>query len=278
MLLPVAVFMTCSLAAPTAPEGYRDLAALVEAELAFAHRAQEVGYRKAFWETFAEDSVVFLPLPTPAKAFYAKAPEDKASLRWYASWARVSADGRFGLTSGPWQYRPEGDGKTGFGHFVTVWRRTPQRWEVVLDAGVPHPESVAWELPFLPRRSPPAGAFPAPGRPVAALDEAFTREASARGVAEAYAAWAGELRMLRSNELPGRALKSREAEFQKLQGHAWVPVASGASASGDLAYSYGFRTDPGGIRQAAFVRFWRAEAGAWKLDLELELPLEGKGK
>jgi hypothetical protein len=278
MLLPVLLCLSPALGQSPPPDPQAHLASLVAAELAFAHRAQEIGYRKAFWETFAEDSVVFLPRPTPAKAHYAKAADDPAKLRWFASWAKVSADGRFGLTSGPWQYQPAGEGKPTFGHFVTVWRRTPQRWEVVLDAGVPHPAQEEWELPFLPRNTPPRGAFPAPARPVAALDGAFTREAAGKGVAETYAAYAGELRFLRPKQLPGRPLASRGEDFAQQKGHAWVAESSGAAANGDLAYSYGYRQDPAGHQKAVYVRFWRAEAGSWKLDLDLELPVEEKAK
>ncbi len=267
-------------AAPPRPPG-GGLSALVEAELAFAHRAQEVGYPRAFLETFAEDAVVFTPRPTPGKAHYAKAPQDRGRLRWYPSWARVSGDGSLGLTLGPWQYTPEGEGPAAHGHFVTVWRRKPGGWEVVLDAGVPHAAATVWELPVLPRTPAPARALPAPGQPAAALDQAFTRDAAASGVPGAYAAWGGELRFLREQEPPGRDLAARREDLARLTGHTWAAEASGASRDGWLAYSYGYRKDPAGLRRAVFVRFWRAEAGSWRLDLDLELglpPEDGTGK
>lgn len=242
------------------------------AELAFAHRAQEVGYRRAFREAFPADAVVFTPRPTPAQAFYAKAPDDPGRLRWYPSWARVSGDGSLGLTLGPWQYTPAGGGPADHGHFVTVWRRQGAGWEVVLDAGVPHP-GTAWELPVLPGKPAPPLPASAPVPAAAALDEAFTRDAAARGVPAAYAARAGALRFLREQESPDRDLAARREDLAGLAGHAWAAEGGAASRDRSLAYSYGYRKDPAGRPRAVFVRFWRAEAGTWRLDLDLELGL-----
>ena len=135
MLLPALPFLVLPVLLAPPPTSPAGLAALVDAELAFAHRAQEISHTRAFWETFSEDGVVFQPHPAKAKAFYAQAPEDKGRLRWYASWAKLSRDGDFGLTCGPWQYQAEGAGVRVHGHFMSVWRKGPQRWEVILDAG-----------------------------------------------------------------------------------------------------------------------------------------------
>ncbi|MBI4911551.1 MAG: hypothetical protein HY823_02335 [Acidobacteria bacterium] len=262
--------LSCMLLPPLAGGPPPARSTLPAVELAFAHRGQAVGYQQAFLEHFAENCVVLRPRAVNARAFYAKAPRDPGQLRWYPSWCRVSADGAFGFSSGPYQYTPEGGRPPAHGHFVTVWRKSGDRWEALLDAGAPHPAPPLLELPAQeaePSRPPGKGA-PGPE----GLDEAFSADAAQGGVAAAFAARGGGTRFIRSGQQPSASLT--QAELEGLKGHRWVREGGGAAASGDLAFSFGTRQDGSGKALAAFARFWRLEGKVWKLDLDLELPLD----
>src|SRR5205809_5146073 len=92
------------LAAAVLGAGPAALAAMVEAERAFARRAGEVGVRDSFLEFFADDAIRFAEAPGPAKTFLrglTPQPPSVVELAWAPRFGDVAASGELGYLTGP---------------------------------------------------------------------------------------------------------------------------------------------------------------------------------
>src|SRR6478736_1923071 len=101
-------------------------AQVVAAERDFAAAGARDGVQKSFLAHFADDAVVLRPFAVSGLAWYrehADAPGGK--LIWGPQWLAVSGAGDLGLSSGPWRFEAERDGKavSAHGHFLSLWRR-----------------------------------------------------------------------------------------------------------------------------------------------------------
>jgi hypothetical protein len=105
----------------------------VEAERAFAARAQEAGQWKAFAEFATDDAMMFVPEPVRAKEWLAKQPEEKQAVAWSASASYVSCDGDTAVNTGPWWQA----GAKLDGFFTTVWIKGEAGWRWTYDGGAP---------------------------------------------------------------------------------------------------------------------------------------------
>ena len=294
------IFVLVTAAVMAAGPGKADraqaLASLIDAERSFSALSEAKGIREAFLAWLAPDAVVFRPGPVPGRPVYEKmVPADPAVLTWEPEVAEVAASGELGYTSGPYRFRPgRGQEPTGFGRYVSVWKKQPDgTWKVLIDAGVAHDP---------PASSVPVGAVaaPAPGLAheplsIAALrDEeyafgeragTFIKDAGRRGLRKALiAAASDDVRVLRPGRLPAvgkpavkdlipaaagkviRGSPERRSSYEVVV--AW---------SGDLACCYGtleLQEDKTTSKTSAYLRIWRKdEAGAWKLCLDIEVPV-----
>ena len=117
------------------------LASLIEAERAFARTSAEKGIREAFLTWLGPDAIVFRPGPVEGRPVYEKMdPAEPAVLTWVPEFAGIAASGELGYTTGPYQFKPGPDAEpSGFGHYVSIWKRQPDgAWRVLLDIGVQH--------------------------------------------------------------------------------------------------------------------------------------------
>lgn len=103
----------------------------VQAELAFARDAQQIGQWTAFRKYADRDAVMFDPQAVWAREFLKGRKDPPKSLRWWPTHAFISCDGRTAVTSGPW-VAP--DGRT-HGFFTTIWQGVGRSWRWVYDAG-----------------------------------------------------------------------------------------------------------------------------------------------
>jgi ketosteroid isomerase-like protein len=136
------VLTIATLAAAWAAET-SSLDGLVAAERAFSAHCVEHGMKEAFTSYLADDGILFRPGPVNGQQMWSRRPEVKGTLIWEPSFAEVSASGDFGVTLGPWEFRPpKGErGEVGHGTFVSAWRRDGDGpWRVALDIGVSHPK------------------------------------------------------------------------------------------------------------------------------------------
>ena len=115
-------------AAPQAADG-----SAVNAERAFAARAQQAGQWQAFAEFADDGAVMFVPQPVRARDWLPKQREEKQAVAWAASASYVSCDGETAVNTGPfWLAAPKLDG-----FFTTVWRKGEAGWRWTYDGGAP---------------------------------------------------------------------------------------------------------------------------------------------
>ncbi|HEY0112244.1 MAG TPA: hypothetical protein VGB59_03735 [Allosphingosinicella sp.] len=102
----------------------------VEAERAFAERAQTEGMWTAFRATAAEGAIMFVPKPTKAQAWLKGRKDPPQGYMWWPGQAYVSCDGAMAVTTGPSVL-----GKAR-GYFTTLWERRPDgEWRWLFDHG-----------------------------------------------------------------------------------------------------------------------------------------------
>jgi ketosteroid isomerase-like protein len=279
------------------------MAALADAERAFARTSVEKGIGPAFYEFFAEEGVGFNPHPAKFRENYRKrqppAERPPVTLDWWPVFGDVSAAGDLGYTTGPYVFTDQSPQKRRpfYGFYSSIWKKQADgTWRMMVDLGVDTPEP----NPQLPRdqfrqaRAIAAYKSAASGpeslrEDVLRAEGEFLKTVSARGLRNAYATYlADECRIHRDGRFPVVGKDAALALFsdQGVKLEEWETLDGGVAASGDFGYTYGrytlnrsSDTKPGVIEKGYFMRVWRRDArGAWKLtfDVGKGLPPETK--
>lgn len=261
---------------PSLPARYGSLAA---AEREFAAAGLHDGVQKAFIAHFAADAIVLRPFATPAPAWYGGHPDRPGRLIWGPQYVAVSAADDLGLSSGPWRYETERDGKpvVAHGHFFSIWKRGAQgRWQVLFDHGIGHaaPAVGVEETQLVPivvpgHKKPSAAIIELRTKSLDAADNAL-RERLDRDPKDAYAAVATARTLwFREGSPPAQGNVPPDASGEQACG-CGPRVAMSVAASGDMAYILGGAES---ARASGIdVRVWRFDGGAWKLLADLTAP------
>lgn len=109
-------------------------ASLVQAEAAFAKRAQEAGTRAAYEAFGAADLRLYRPGSEPVASRQAALDSkdaDRAGPHWVVERWEVARSGDFGYARG--HYASAADPHKRAGHFLRAWRREAPGWRIVLD-------------------------------------------------------------------------------------------------------------------------------------------------
>lgn len=270
------LLLTCLVAARAgdAPAPTPFHAEVAAAERAFARMAREKGTNAAFTAWLAPDSQVLRPQPDPGLAQYQGKPEDGSLLAWGPSHIEAARSGDLALSTGPWTYHPKAEGPAvAQGFFVSIWQRQADgSLKVLIDGGNPHPLPAGTaDLSF----APPAANAPPPLdlESLKAAEKAFITASSTTGPASALqAAGAADLRLYRRGGLPKTDLKAalKDQPTTPLTG-TWDLTTAGVSKAGDLGYTVG--TLQGKGPGHSYFRVWRNVGGAWRLVVDLQLPL-----
>lgn len=282
------------------------LDSLVAAERAFSRTSEDKGIREAFLTWLAPDSTVFRPAPVAGRPVYEKMdPANPAVLTWEPEVADIAASGEMGYTSGPYILRA-GPGKepTGFGHYVSVWKKgSDGAWKVFLDAGIPYERplsKVAFEAVVKPR---PEAVFAElsleahrdENRVVAERFRKFAEAVTSRGYRSALAEFAtDDVRVYRPGRPPVVG-KSLIKELIPKSAGRYSPSPSRAETrqinksnfraevawTGDLAVTFGMVDQINARRvmeKGAFLKIWRKgrPEDAWMICLDLEIPVPAK--
>ncbi len=268
-----------------------DLRDLIAAERAFARLSVERGTRAAFLEYLAADALIFRPRPEPGRAHWEGRPEPTTVLSWEPAFACVAASGDLGYSTGPWALHDRAEGKRppSHGQFVSIWRREPAGWRVVVDLGIVHtkPDSGAVTLSHpAPKPSPGEPDTLVAGKDLAALahdiqaaDEALATAITRSGLAALDTLATADIRVLRMGRLPGVGRKDASRLLAGKPGEVrFTPAAAAAARSADLGYSYGtaeYRGSDGLLREVmSYVHVWRRDPGeSWRLALDIALTL-----
>lgn len=266
--------------------GASGIAALVDAERAFAADSAERGMRTSFMAFMAVDAVIFRPHPVNAQEWFEAQPETPGSLVWRPVWAELSAAGDMGYTTGPWEFRADEGGPAAYGQFISVWRRQgDSSWKVIFDAGISHPRVDPTSVLELPQNLPRAAADAGEEASRAAVLEAERELAAAvreDGMRAAFAEHATQtVRLYRQGRLPSVGLDSVDV-FLRDHGNRldWEPAVVDAAVSGDLGYVYGSARAEQADSQAGvasdhyYARIWRRDpSGTWRIAVDLLMPL-----
>jgi len=253
------------------PANAADPAPVIAAERAFAADGAKHGVQASFLRWSAPEAVVFAPEPVNAQALYrARADTPGEALTWRPTYAGLAQSGDLGFTTGPYAVngRPAG-------HYFTVWQRQADGgWRWIYDGGVDNDATSA------PPVGAPVAALPsmqvAAQRPEAALaavgaaEDALAAAAAKDAPAAYHQVLAADARLQGSPAAPATspaaatrelAARARQIRFQRLGG--------GASAAGDLAWTYGSAAWDGG--RGHYVRIWQRRDG-WRLVFDQLLP------
>lgn len=253
------------------PARAADPAPVIAAERAFAADGAKNGVRASFLRWSAPEAIVFAPEPVNAQSFYAARPEKPGpALTWRPTYAGLAQSGDLGFTTGPYAR-----GGEPAGHYVTVWARQPDGgWKWIYDGGVdndasgaPPADAPVAALPGMTVAAQPAAAAMAA---VGAAEDALAAKAQTDAAAAYRPVLAADARLQGSAAAPAT---SPAAVAQELAGRAqqirFRRLGGGASAAGDLAWTYGAAAWDGG--RGHYVRIWQRRDG-WRLVFDQLLP------
>ena len=280
------LLFTVSAAGPSTALGTRGddvpaaLAEMVDAERAFAQRAQEVGAKQAFLDYFADTAVGFESgKPAPAKDGIRAQPDPPQDVKilfwWEPRYGDIAASGDLGWLTGPVRSAraDRNNGAVRHGNYASIWKRQPDgTFKVVIDVGIDPTAEVPFAAGFtrapFQNRYTGAQIGPLATSSLLAADRALNG-AAATSLGDAYAAvLAPAGRVHRNGRLP---MQGREAALEWLR--TQPPAASGdtryaeVATAADLGYTWG--TCDGGH----YVRVWtRDETGRWLVSLDVTQP------
>jgi ketosteroid isomerase-like protein len=291
-LLALVTGLAAGPAAAQAIDRQAALDAMVAAEHAFAKTSAEKGFRDAFLDFLAADSILFRPDPVSGKDWMRSRPVSPALLSWYPILAEISLAGDLGYTTGPWEFRAKGKDDpevAAYGYFVTLWRKQADgTWKALIDHGTenpqpPSPASVSIS-PAEPARIdasvlPKAGAE-AERTVFLEAERAFAKAAEQGSTAAYLGVLAEHARLHREGHQPFASDDSvRAALAQAPAPMTWEPAGAVIARSGDLGSTYGVakRRESGSespwIDADNYLRIWKKQPeGSWKLVLEVLTP------
>ena len=267
------------------------LHSMVATERAFSQASADKGTRDSFLMFIAEDGILFRPSAVLGKKWLLEHPvplvENRPLLSWQPTFAYMAAAGDMGYTFGPWEYKQSiKDPKpSAFGHFITMWKKQADgAWRFAIDLGVSHPQSATPPTPWMPESSAKTTTN-VTSVPVAASreallsrDRAFSQDSAKQGSVAAFTKYASEeVRLFRNKHLPFVGKGDIAAALEASNGVlTWQPEAADASRSGDLGYTYGryeVKTDGVLTAKGNYMRFWKKEAGVWRVVVDVDDPL-----
>ena len=257
------------------------MAALAEAERAFARETAKVGIRAGFLAWFARDSIGFRPALGNAwdqiNARPAPPNPTAARLEWEPRVGDVAASGELGWLTGPSTFTAP-DGAKRYGNYLSVWLRRPEGWRVFIDVGADAPSPVPFapgfvRMPAAAGRyvAPASPARPAPADPVLPLVQAEREANTGAGFLRSFA---DEARYHR----PGCAAADRPRGDRGRPGRTRVVESlkcesQGAGDRRRSAESSATATAATAATTRYYVRVWRRNAsGTWQIVAHVDQP------
>ena len=286
LLLPATILALASLATTSAlPQSTilpPALTAMADSERAFAQRATVIGWKKAFLEYFADDSLGFDGDKTASlKAQISQVPDPPAGVQllWEPRYGDIAASGELGWLTGPsTSINPaRNNGAPRYSTYTSVWKRQPDgSFKVFIDVGTNQPVASPFAPGFV--RLPLASHYTGTDTVDAArtsLRAADTRANAAmrgNGGRDLAPVLSPGARFHRNEVVP--VTGDRAIAEWVAQQPAWSAAQTAqaeVAQSRDLGYSYG--TYAAGTQKGWYVRTWaRDGAGNWKIALDVLQP------
>lgn len=255
---------------------------MLDAENAFARMSKEKNTKTAFLAYLSDSSVMFdQSRPVKGRKSWEQKKEGKELLFWWPAFAGISADGKLGFTTGPWEFSPSRTQQAvAFGHYATVWEKGQDgSWKMAADIGISIPEAHKENLPltFSSCQSSPEKNHLQSADPVKkdlwqlALGYDDKLRSGKFSLLADYCA--KDIRILRENQFPYVNVPSfsegqdRRFDFQT--------TGIGMSSSLDVAYTYGIASSHK-LSEAEsqkthhyFMKVWKRENDQWKVVLDV---------
>ena len=270
------------------PNGAQALDALATVERRFAAAARERGWRAAFLEYFAEDSIALTPDPVSARDRWKirpLRPSSEEELTWEPKAGDIATSGEIGWLTGPSTFldHTAAQSKPGYGNYLSIWKRQPDgRWRVFLDVGTTVPAPVSFPTWFTHVTAVPRfhlrTSGPAATSDLLEADRRFNDRLRNGNPASVYLALVVEHgRLHRAATTPTIAVGVDQIKQWFTANPVTMKATSTAceaAASGDLGYVYGTYEFGGAIQQhGAYVRIWsRAADGEWRIAADVTAP------
>ena len=269
--------------------GPQALEALAAVERRFAAAAREEGWRAAFLQYFAEDSIALTPDPVSARERLKSRPVrpfSEEELTWEPKAGDLAASGELGWLTGPSTFidHTAPQPKPSYGNYLSIWKKQPDgRWRVFIDLGTTVPAPVAFPTWFTrvtaaPRYSGRADAS-STSADLLETDRRFNDRLRSGDAATIYATQVVQHgRLHRSGMSPAIAVGAEQIKewFAANPGAMTATSTAGeAAASGDLGYVYGKYDLAGATPQhGAYVRIWsRSADGKWLIAADVTAPV-----
>ncbi|MFD1143423.1 nuclear transport factor 2 family protein [Larkinella insperata] len=265
--------------------GQSPLVTLVNAEKKFAQFSKDSTTKAAFLANLAPDGVTFVKgKVTNGRESLEKSPATPGKLTWQPLAADVSAAGDLGYTTGPWEWRPKSlaDKPTGYGHYVSVWRKQADNsWKVALDIGISHPVPPTAPVNTIRAatgiRSVTSADTAQIREELLAFDKQFVATLEKSGAATTYKQYlAPQARLYRMDQQPYTEQAAIDQMLKQPVTLAFFPLNAAVAGSGDLGYVYGnsqMVTTAAGkpVKQAGnFLRIWKKDGQSqWKIVVDL---------
>ncbi len=242
---------------------------VVNAEKRFASYALETNTKQAFLKFMDTGAIVFKDgeILKAKPTWEAKTP-NKSKLIWEPSFVIVSTGGDLGITSGPWQFKPEGkDSVVARGEFTTVWIRKDTAYKWIIDMGVDHeaqvqsPNITGIALSHVERTGYPGLRY------MLMAENNFINNYNNSGK-DAYRDVAdNDIHLINNGFAPIHGIYKIDEALTNMSGILqFQAVGSGCSEQGDLGYVYGYVNDKD--KKGNYLRIWRRIGRKWMIILQ----------
>jgi len=253
-------------------------AALLEADRYSAKISGDSGFAVAVQRSFDGSGVLLWPQApilagkNQVSAFLSSQQQAPVSLTWQPLGQQLSADSTVGVTWGvAAQTRSAPTVTPALGRYISVWRRTADRWTVsaLVLIGIGETSEAPAGVPL----SRPAARPRNDTAPFIAADLAFARLAGDSGAAVAFRTWAdGDALIFGGGG--GLLIRGPEAIGRAVAGPArwvWHPVLAGSSRAGDLGWTVGEAVITGAEGEPSYSKYltvWTRRGGTTRFILD----------
>lgn len=266
------------LAAPSSANGFE---AVSHVEREFAALSLSAGFKKSFLAYAAPDGIIFRPTAVPAVETLQRDPDDdgQQSLDWWPVAGAIARSNDLALSIGPWVLETrtaKGEVHKDYGYYATVWRKQRDgSWKFVIDGA----GGTIAGPPSRGKGSSPTLIAPASATGDMRAEEAMSQVRSAEAalsdasVFDAHVALETRLApgawLLGGGNEPAGSEAATEAEMKRRPDKLRLrPQGGGASAAGDLAYTYGAveSLDPAmPLREGSYIHVWQRQPVGWRV-------------
>ncbi|MGY4535983.1 hypothetical protein ACVW0P_000377 [Mucilaginibacter sp. UYNi724] len=258
-----------------------EVISVVNAEENFNKIVERKGIKDGFLSVADAEGIVFKPNAVKITEFYSGIEKLPGKLSSQPKFARLSANGDLGFTSGPYVYQ---NGKTDddkvYGDYVSLWRldNSDNKFKLLINLGIQHPEPeqeavTDFKEPDLTKQKAPSKDPFAGKNILVATDKTLNHSLELSSLAGYKEFLSPEARYY----FPGFEPMTGTDKIQKFIDNEGISifaetVSVGRSTSNDLAYTYGTaRIKKGNIvNNYNYVRIWEIDANhRWNVLLEI---------